>query len=306
MREQVRAGRAVREQRPAFGEKRLAAASGPRERASPRRRQPSSVKRPRSGGARFAGNGPRGAAAFAAPIDCAEAPGLLIDARPSSSVSRRIPEPDRAVSGDDRHAGHRRAPQVSAVSDQAVALRRRRLRHPVAQVGAAVQLARLPLRHRQGRDRSRRARPRRRRRDLRRSTRPTPASGRDGHRPADRRGRRARASSASSACSRTSSRASWTSPGPCARRACTVCIGGFHVSGCLAMLPETPGFAEGGARPRDLAVRRRGGGPLRRRAARRRRRNAEADLQLPRQSAGPRRRRPRPSCRKKRSAGRSA
>ena len=46
-----------------------------------------------------------------------------------------------------------------------------------------------------------------------------------------------------------------------------VCIGGFHVSGCLAMLPETPRFAEGGARPRHFAVRRRGGRPLRRRPA---------------------------------------
>ncbi len=37
-----------------------------------------------------------------------------------------------------------------------------------------------------------------------------------------------------------------------------VAIGGFHVSGCLAMLPEMPARDEGRARARDHAFRRRG------------------------------------------------
>ena len=47
-------------------------------------------------------------------------------------------------------------------------------------------------------------------------------------------------SSASSACSRTSSRARWIWPRGFAKPASQVAVGGFHVSGCLAMLPELP------------------------------------------------------------------
>ena len=66
------------------------------------------------------------------------------------------------------------------------------------------------------------------------------------------------------------------------------------------------GLAEGGARPRHLAVRRRGGGAVCRRAARRRGRDAEADLQLPRRPAEPRRRDGARSCRARTSTARSA
>ena len=38
-----------------------------------------------------------------------------------------------------------------------------------------------------------------------------------------------------------------------------VCIGGFHVSGCIAMLPEMPRRTAGGAGARHCAVRGRGG-----------------------------------------------
>ena len=43
-----------------------------------------------------------------------------------------------------------------------------------------------------------------------------------------------------SACSRTSSRMPSISRGGSARAGVQVAIGGFHVSGCLAMLPEMP------------------------------------------------------------------
>ena len=47
-----------------------------------------------------------------------------------------------------------------------------------------------------------------------------------------------------------------------------VCIGGFHVSGCIAMLPELPQDITRGAGARHLVLRRRGrGGPVRRGAA---------------------------------------
>ena len=49
-----------------------------------------------------------------------------------------------------------------------------------------------------------------------------------------------------------------------------VCIGGFHVSGCLAMLPEMPPEIARGAGARHLVLRRRGRGrPARRGPARR-------------------------------------
>ena len=48
-----------------------------------------------------------------------------------------------------------------------------------------------------------------------------------------------------------------------------VCIGGFHVSGCLAMLPEMPDSLKEALDLGISLVCRRGGGPLQRRAARR-------------------------------------
>ena len=66
----------------------------------------------------------------------------------------------------------------------------------------------------------------------------------------DRSARSARpgaASSAWSACSRTSFRARSTSAASSAPPASPVVIGGFHVSGCIAMLPELPPDLRGGA-----------------------------------------------------------
>ena len=91
---------------------------------------------------------------------------------------------------------------------------------------------------------------------------------------------RAAASSALSAFSRTSFRARSISAGNSARAACRSSIGGFHVSGCLSMLPEMPPDLKEALGARHHPVRRRGRGPHGRAAARRRRRRAEADLQL--------------------------
>ena len=49
-----------------------------------------------------------------------------------------------------------------------------------------------------------------------------------------------------------------------------VCIGGFHVSGCIAMLPEMPVEMQRGPGAGDFAVRRRSGGASARRGAPRR------------------------------------
>ena len=64
-----------------------------------------------------------------------------------------------------------------------------------------------------------------------------------------------------------------------------VVIGGFHVRGCISMLPEAARRPSGSARPRRDAVRRRGRRPHGGAAARHRRRAREADLQLPRRHA---------------------
>ena len=69
------------------------------------------------------------------------------------------------------------------------------------------------------------------------------------------------ASSVWSACSRTSFRARSISPASSAPPALPVVIGGFHVSGCISMLPELPADLQGGARSRHHPVRRRGRRP---------------------------------------------
>ena len=70
------------------------------------------------------------------------------------------------------------------------------------------------------------------------------------------------------------------------RRAIRSAIGGFHVSGCIAMLPEMPAELDGGAGARHFAVRRRiRGASARRGAARRVERYAEAALQFHGQAA---------------------
>ena len=122
--------------------------------------------------------------------------------------------------------------------DQAVALRRRRLCHPVAQVRAAVQLARLPLRHRQGRDRRRALGP-----DLdveifpidETNTRVRPHGIARQIAAAGGRGLVGFVGVQSNQFPRAMDVAR-----PLRAAGVQVCIGGFHVSGCLAMLPETP------------------------------------------------------------------
>ena len=126
-----------------------------------------------------------------------------------------------------------------ADTHQAVALRRRRLRHPVAPLGDAVELARRPLRPRQrfgerkvlGEDVDHRHR-----RD-RRDQHAHPARA---HHPPDRRTTAASDWSGSSACSPTNFRVHSISPAASAPPASRWSIGGFHVSGCLSMLTEVP------------------------------------------------------------------
>ena len=84
-----------------------------------------------------------------------------------------------------------------------------------------------------------------------------------------------------------------------------VCIGGFHVSGCIAMLPENAGGDQRGAGARHFAVRRRSrGAPARRSAARRLERRAEAALQFHGQAAVARTASRRRSCRASMSSAR--
>ena len=71
-------------------------------------------------------------------------------------------------------------------------------------------------------------------------TRPTAASGPTGSSAMIRTRRRPRADRRWSACSPTSSRARSIWRGRSSPPDLPVCIGGFHVSGCLAMLPEMP------------------------------------------------------------------
>ena len=84
--------------------------------------------------------------------------------------------------------------------------------------------------------------------------------------------RRTPASSAWSACSRTNFRGRWISRLRFAEAGIAVAIGGFHVSGCLAMLPAFAAGSATGARSRDHALCRRGRGPARGAVRRRARR----------------------------------
>ena len=195
-------------------------------------------------------------------------------------------------------------PPVSAVLDQTVALRRRRIRHSVAPLGVAVELARLSLRHRQGRHRIGRAWARGRSGNHchRRDQHPRPGAG---DRPADRRGRRARAG-------RLRRRAVEPVPPrhgprpPAARRGRSGRDRRLPRVGMSGHAAGDAGFAQGRARPWDFALRRRGRGAFRRRSARRRGRLPEADLQLPSTTCRTSTARPPPICRRRRSAGRSA
>ena len=65
-----------------------------------------------------------------------------------------------------------------------------------------------------------------------------------------------------------------------------VAVGGFHVSGCLAMLPELPPDLDAARRARGQPVCRRGRGAARRGLCRCARRPAAADLQLHERPAG--------------------
>ena len=183
------------------------------------------------------------------------------------------------TAGAENHVRSRETAQISAVSDQAVALRRRRLRHPVDEIGAAVQFARVPLRHRAGVDADPGARRRRRHRDFpdRRDQYARPPGP---HRPADQASGRPRTRRL---CRRP------VEPVPACAGPRPSPAGGWRQGlhrrlPCLGLPRDAAGeagFAQRGARPRHFAVRRRGGGPVRRGAARRRGRNPEADLQLP-------------------------
>ena len=158
----------------------------------------------------------------------------------------------------------------------------------MASLGVAVELARLSLRHRQGRHRIGRARTRGRSGNHchRRDQHPRPGGA---NRPADRRGRRARAG-------RLRRRAVEPVPAgdgrrpPAARRGRSGRDRRLPRLGMSGHAAGDAGFAQGRARPWDFAVRRRGRGAFRRRSTRRGGRFPEADLQLPRQPAEPRRR----------------
>src|SRR5277367_1880110 len=65
-----------------------------------------------------------------------------------------------------------------------------------------------------------------------------------------------------------------------------VVIGGFHVSGCLSMLPELPSDLRSALDNRRYTFRRRGRGPYRRANSRRRRGPSEINLQLSQRPAG--------------------
>ena len=71
-------------------------------------------------------------------------------------------------------------------------------------------------------------------------TRPTAGCGPTGSSATIRKRRRPGADRRWSACSRTSFRARSIWRGRSSRPGLPVCIGGFHVSGCIAMLPELP------------------------------------------------------------------
>ena len=124
---------------------------------------------------------------------------------------------------------------LPARSDQAVALRRRRIRDPLVARDDPVELARRRVRHRGRLRRAAGAWAGRRHRHRSRSTRRTRASTCRRCSPAF--GATAISGlSRSSAFSRTSIPALSTSREPFRAAGIPVAIGGFHVSGCLSML----------------------------------------------------------------------
>ena len=190
----------------------------------------------------------------------------------------------------------RRRTDLSADPDQAVALRRRRLRHPVAALGDSVQLAGVRCTGSPATARERQALGPDVALDIvadRRDQHPHPARPIVAADPA----RPASGWSCWSACSRTSSRGPSTSRGRCARPASRSASAASMSPACSRCCRRsTPNLQERStwasscspARPR---------GPARRGAARRRRRHAEAALQLHGRPAGPRGRAGRRSCR---------
>ena len=142
---------------------------------------------------------------------------------------------------------------------QAVALRRRRLRHPVAALPHAVELARLAIYGLAKDSAERRVLGDSRSTSLR-STRPTPASAAGNSRKSRRHGT---AWSCWSACSRTSFRAPSTSPGRCARRR----PGRHRRLPCLGQAEHVQGLQPTSTAPNHgrQAVRGRSRGPPRRR-----------------------------------------
>ena len=196
--------------------------------------------------------------------------------------------------------GHGGAP-LRRRDDQAVALRRRRLCHPVAAVVDPVELARLPLRDWPRTWRERQVLGADVAIDITPMTSATPSSRSSASSAASRRPMAGPRLPGRGAVEPVSARGrprarSFAPPASRSRSA------GFTSSGCLAMLPELPPDIAAAQRSRHHAVRRRGRGPARRGVRRRARRPAEADLQLHERPARPAASRSRRSCRSRSSA----
>ena len=191
----------------------------------------------------------------------------------------------------------RRAPQIQDRADQAVALRRRRLCHPMVALDHPLQQPRQRLRPAEGMRRSAarsapmsisRSRP---------MTSATPSSTSKrtvarhsrSRRRLCRAGRRAVQPVSARARSRARSSAKPDVP---------VVIGGFHVSGCISMLPElTAGIAGGARRSASCSMPARAKAAWRTSCATWTSGTAQADLQLSERHARHGRRRRCRSCR---------
>ena len=137
--------------------------------------------------------------------------------------------------------------------DQAVALRRRRLRDPMVALDHSLEQPGQRLR---ADGRMRRRRSRSAPTSISRSRPMTSATPSSTSRAPIRKHRRRRrpASSGWSACSRISFRARSISRREFRAAGITVVIGGFHVSGCISMLPELPPDLQSGARSRASSL----------------------------------------------------